>query len=142
MRSVNQVELIGYVGKDPEVQTFSNGNAIVKFSVATSEKWKDKQSGEDREKTCWHNIQCRLLEKGPGKFIESSIRKGDLVRIFGTIDNGSYQDKEGVTKYFSNIVIPPYVGSVDKFYRDSQGGAVGSDSVGHASDPLDDDVPF
>ena len=140
MRDVNEVELIGHVGGDPEVKTFDNGGSIVKFSVATSERWKSKD-GQDKEETCWHNVEVNG-GRGPGDFAEKYIHKGDHVRIVGKIRNRKYE-QNGETKYFSSVVIPPYRGAIDKINKggdvapaSNQNGSSGTDV------PLDDEIPF
>ena len=143
MPSVNRVELIGNVGKDPEVMAFANGGKIIKFTVATSKSWKDKD-GEKQEKTCWHNIQAPLRESGPGFFAEQYVRKGDLVRIVGEIEN-SKSEKDGVTRYFSAVNIPPFDGKIDKFFTHSDNSSPANQSTTANSGidvPLDDDIPF
>tara|TARA_R100000458_G_scaffold18299_2_gene15912 strand:+ start:2410 stop:2844 length:435 start_codon:yes stop_codon:yes gene_type:complete len=142
--SVNYVELIGNVGKDPEVMTFANGGKVIKFTVATSKSWKNKETGEKQQKTCWHNIQAPVREGGPGWFAEQYVRKGDLVRIVGEIDN-SKSEKDGVTRYFSSINIPAYDGKIDKFFKHSDDNAPANQSAAPNPDtdiPLDDDIPF
>ena len=144
MRDVNQVELIGHVGHDPEVKPFDNGGSIVKFSFATSREWKGKD-GEKREETCWHNIEVNS-GKGPGDFVEKYVRKGDYLRIVGRIKNRKYE-QDGETKYYSSVVIPPYRGSVDKLSRrqdDDNDAAPASNQNGSSGTDvrLDDEIPF
>jgi single-strand DNA-binding protein len=104
--SLNKVELIGRLGKDPEVKNLSNGSAVANFSVATSEKWKDKRSGEMQEKTEWHNIV--VWNEKTIEFIEKYLNKGDLVRIEGKIQTRSWEDNDGNKKYATEIVIPAF----------------------------------
>ena len=110
--SVNKVILVGNLGKDPEQRTTSNGRAVTSFSIATSEKWTD-QSGQTQEKTNWHNIVVW------GKQAESCARylaKGRRVYVEGKIENRSYEDKEGVTRYVTDIV------ARDVIFLDARGG--------------------
>ncbi len=98
--SVNKVILVGNLGKDPEQRTTSNGRAVTSFSIATSEKWTD-QSGQTQEKTNWHNVVVW------GKQAESCARylaKGRRVYVEGKLENRSYEDKEGITRYVTDIV--------------------------------------
>lgn len=104
--SVNKVELIGRVGKDPEVKELQNG-PVANFSVATSESWKDKDTGDWKEKTEWHNIA--VWNKKTIEYIERNIHKGDLVRIEGKIQTRSWE-KDGEKKYATDIVIPMFAG--------------------------------
>jgi single-strand DNA-binding protein len=104
--SLNKVELIGRLGKDPEVKNLSNGSAVANFSVATSESWKDKRTGEKVEKTEWHNIV--VWNEKTIEFVEKYLNKGDLVRIEGKIQTRSWEDNDGNKKYATEIVIPAF----------------------------------
>lgn len=104
--SLNKVELIGRLGKDPEVKNLNNGSAVANFSVATSEKWKDKRSGETQEKTEWHNIV--VWNEKTIEYVEKYLAKGDLVRIEGKIQTRKWQDQEGKDRYSTEIVIPAF----------------------------------
>jgi single-strand DNA-binding protein len=104
--SLNKVELIGRLGKDPEVKSLSNGSKVANFSVATSETWKDKRSGEKQEKTEWHNIV--VWNENTIKFVEDYVHKGDLVRLEGKIQTRKWEDKDGVDRYSTEIVIPAF----------------------------------
>ena len=96
----SKTTLIGGVGTDPEIIVFENGNKLAKITLATSIYWKDKQSGERKEKTTWHNIQFG----GPlAGIIESYVQKGHRLFIKGEIDNYSYDDKDGNKRYASRI---------------------------------------
>jgi single-strand DNA-binding protein len=97
--SVNKVILIGRVGADPEVKTFDNGGQIANFSLATSETWKDKQTGEKKEQTEWHNIQ---VSGGLVGVVSQWVKKGDLLYLEGSIKYRSYE-KDGQKKYVTNI---------------------------------------
>lgn len=103
--SLNKVELIGRLGKDPEIKNLTNGSAVANFSVATSEVWKDKRSGEKQEKTEWHNIV--VWNEKTIEFIEKYLAKGDLVRIEGKIQTRSWE-KDGEKRYATEIVIPAF----------------------------------
>ena len=99
--SLNKVMLIGNVGKDPEVRHFENGSVTSSFSLATTDRYKDKNSGETRETTEWHNIVCwRQLAEFSGKY----IKKGTQLYIEGRIRTRSYTDQTGVTKYITEIL--------------------------------------
>lgn len=98
---LNKVQLIGRLGKDPEVRNLDNGNTVANFSMATSEKYKDKGSGETKENTTWHNIVTwNNTAKVAGKY----LHKGDLVYVEGKITTRSWE-KDGVTKYITEIVV-------------------------------------
>lgn len=93
--------LIGNLGKDPEVRHLENGTPVATFSVATNESYKDKTTGERRDITDWHNI---VLWRGLAEVAEKYLKKGDQVYIEGKLKSRSYQDKEGVTKYITEVV--------------------------------------
>ena len=100
-RSLNKVELIGRLGKDPELKYTTSGKAVANFSIATSEEWKD-ENGKKQERTDWHNVQAW------GKLAEicgEYLKKGSQVYIDGTIHTRSYEDKSGVKRYVTEIVI-------------------------------------
>ena len=101
MSSVNKVILIGRLGKDPVVRYMPNGDAVANFSVATSEKWNDKSSGEKQEKTEWHNITAyRKLGEICGEYLE----KGSQVYLEGKLQTRKWTDKEGVEKYTTEVI--------------------------------------
>lgn len=99
--SVNKVILIGRVGADPETKTFDNGGQIANFTLATSESWKDKQTGEKKEQTEWHNIQ---VSGGLVNVVSQYVKKGDLLYLEGSIKYRSYE-KDGQKKYVTNIQV-------------------------------------
>lgn len=99
--TVNKVILIGNLGKDPEVRRLENGAVVASFSIATSETYNDKQTNERREITDWHNI---VVWRGLAEVVEKYLRKGSKVYIEGKLKSRSYQDKEGVTKYITEVV--------------------------------------
>jgi single-strand DNA-binding protein len=101
MSSVNKAILIGNLGKDPEVRYLEGGIANAKFPIATSESWKDKTTGEKKERTEWHNI---VLWRGLAEVAEKFLKKGDKVYIEGRIQTRSYQDKEGNKRYITEII--------------------------------------
>ena len=99
MRGVNKVILVGNLGRDPETRYSQNGNAVTSFSIATSESWKDKQSGETQERTEWHNVVCfsRLAEIA-GEY----LRKGSKIYIEGQLRTSSYE-KDGIKRYKTDV---------------------------------------
>jgi len=142
--SLNRVELIGRLGKDPEVKHLQNGSSVANFSVATSESWKDKRSGERQEKTEWHNIV--VWNENTIKFVESYLKKGDLVRLEGKIQTRSWEDNDGNKKYATEVVIPAFA-PIDalmklSFDNDNRGGGDRDDDRGSSrgrSNSRDDD---
>ena len=100
MPSVNKVMLLGNLGKDPEVRTFPNGDAVCNFSIATSTSWKDKTSGEKKEKTEWHNIvMYRKLAEIAGEY----LKKGSSVFVEGSLQTRKWQTKEGQDRYTTEV---------------------------------------
>jgi len=96
----NQVQLIGRLGQDPEIVTFDNGNKLAKFSLATDDSYKDKQ-GEKVERTQWHNV---IVTGGLVQVVESYIAKGKEIAVQGKLTNRSYEDKEGNTRYITEVL--------------------------------------
>lgn len=106
-RGINKVILVGNLGQDPEIRYMSNGNAVANFNVATSETWKDKQTGENREKTEWHRIVVfGKLAEITGEY----IKKGTLVYIEGQLQTRKWQDQSGQDRYTTEVVINPIGG--------------------------------
>ena len=104
---VNRVILVGNLGQDPEVRIMPNGSAVANFSVATSESWKDKQTGENREKTEWHRVVAfGKLAEIAGEY----FKKGTLVYIEGQLQTRKWQDQSGQDRYTTEVVINPIGG--------------------------------
>ncbi len=166
MAGVNKVILVGRLGKDPESKSFANGGSVVRFSIATSETWRDKASGERKEKTEWHNIVIK--NENIGRVATQYLRKGSEVYIEGAIESRKFQDQNGAERYITEIVVGPFRGEMTLIGgRDSGGGQGGGGGGGgyaddHGApagggmgngggggkrpspnyDDLDDDVPF
>ena len=105
MRSLNKVQLIGHLGKDPEIQRFENGGILAKFPLATSESYKDK-TGNQVEQTEWHNV---VAWRGLAEIAESYIRKGSAVYVEGKIRTRSWEDQNGSKKYMTEIVADNFI---------------------------------
>lgn len=103
MSSVNKVILIGNLGKDPEIRSLSSGSEVANFSVATSESWKDKNTGEKKEKTEWHNVA--VFNDGLVRVIKSYLKKGSKVYIEGSLQTRKWTDKDGQDRYSTEIVL-------------------------------------
>jgi len=101
--SVNKVTLIGRVGKDPEIRSMQNGNEIANLTVATSEKWKDKNTGEKKEKTEWHNVV--VFSAGLVGVIKSYVNKGSQIYVEGALQTRKWQDKSGNDRYSTEVVL-------------------------------------
>ena len=150
--SINKVTLIGHLGKDPESRTFQNGGKVVNFSIATSETWKDKNTGEKKEKTEWHNIS--VLNEGLAGVAERYLKKGSKVYVEGAMKTRKWQDQSGQDKYSTEVVLQGF-NSVLVMLDGPNGGKSegGSPSSGYQQSPapasrgtmtedLDDDCPF
>lgn len=108
--SVNKCILVGNLGKDPEARSFQNGGKVVNFTLATSETWNDRGSGERKERTEWHNIVIR--NEKLGEIAEKYLRKGAKVYIEGSIQSRKYQDQSGQEKYITEVVVGPFRGEL------------------------------
>jgi len=147
MAGVNKVILIGNLGKDPEVRHLENGTAVANFSMATSESYKDRSSGERKTITEWHNI---VLWRGLAEIAEKYLKKGDQVYIEGKLKTRSWEDKDGNTRYTTEVVGDNMTmlgirGSSTE--KDSEvAEAAGATSVANeeaiSSDEETDDLPF
>jgi single-strand DNA-binding protein len=108
--SLNKATLIGHLGKDPEIRSFQNGGRVATLSIATSESWKDKTSGERKERTEWHRVS--ILNDGLVGVVEKYLTKGAKVYIEGAIETRKWTDKAGQEKYTTEIVLRPYSGEL------------------------------
>ncbi len=119
--SVNKVILVGNLGKDPESKAFQNGGKVVNLRIATSESWKDRQSGERKEKTEWH--QVAIFDERIGETAEKFLRKGAKVYIEGQIQTRKWQDQSGADRYTTEVVVPRFGGVMTML--DGPGGGQG-----------------
>jgi single-strand DNA-binding protein len=101
--SVNKVILVGNLGKDPEARSFANGGKVVSFSLATSENWRDKGSGERKEKTEWHNVS--IFSEGLARVAEQYLKKGSKVYLEGQLETRKWQDQSGNDRYTTDVVL-------------------------------------
>lgn len=108
--SLNKVTLIGNLGKDPEIRSFQNGGRVAHLSIATSESWKDKESGERKERTEWHRIS--VMSDGLVTVAEKYLKKGAKVYVEGALETCKWTDKQGQEKYTTEIVLRPYSGEL------------------------------
>ncbi len=108
--SVNKVIIVGNLGQDPEVKSFTNGGKVVNLSVATSETWKDKATGERKERTEWHRVA--IFNEVVGKIAEMYLKKGSKVYIEGQVETRKWQDQSGADRYTTEIVLRPYTGTL------------------------------
>jgi single-strand DNA-binding protein len=169
--SVNKVILVGNLGRDPEIRNTQDGAKIVNLSVATSERWKDRMSGEPRERTEWHRVV--IFNENLARIAEQYLRKGSSVYVEGQLQTRKWTDQQGVEKYTTEVVLGRFRGELTLLggrsegagsgggYGDSMGGGYGggggsSPSAGqapaasaqatpppmHGGDAPDDDIPF
>ena len=122
--SVNKVIIVGNLGRDPEVRSFPNGGKVVNLRIATSETWRDKATGERKEKTEWHSVA--IFNENIAKVAEQYLRKGSTVYIEGQLETRKWQDQSGADRYSTEIVIRPFRGEMTLLGgRDSGGGSSG-----------------
>lgn len=146
---LNKVQIIGNLGRDPEVRSFSNGGSVCNLRIATTEKWKDKNTGERREKTEWHSVA--IFQEGLVKVAEQYLKKGSKVYIEGKLETRKWQDQSGNDRYSTEIVLQGFGGTLVMLdgRSDNSGGGGSYDSgggvtVGSGAPPadIDDDIPF
>lgn len=128
--SVNKVILVGNLGRDPESRSFQNGGKVVELRIATSETWKDRQSGERREKTEWHTV--KIFSEGLANVAERYLRKGSKVYIEGQLQTRKWQDQSGADRYSTEIVLQGF--NAQMVLLDGPGGGQGAGRSGGASD--------
>ena len=155
--SVNKVILIGNLGRDPEVRTFQNGGKVCNLRIATSERWRDRNTGENRERTEWHSVA--IFSEGLVRVAEQYLRKGSKVYIEGQLETRKWQDQSGQDRYSTEVVLRgfgstltmldgrgdnnggDFGGGGDSYGGGSSGGGGGFAPSGPASD-MDDEIPF
>jgi single-strand DNA-binding protein len=143
MASVNKVILVGHVGRDPETRFNQSGGKIVNLSVATSESWKDKQSGERKEKTEWHRVVC--FNERIADVLEKYVRKGSKVYLEGSLQTRKWTGNDGVEKYTTEVVIDRFRGDLVLLDGRPKGEEPTEQRGGQAredSGDLSDEIPF
>ena len=146
--SVNKVILLGNLGRDPEVRNFPNGGKVANFSIATSETWKDRNTGERRERTEWHNIS--ITNEALVRVAEQYLKKGSKIYVEGELNTRKYQDKDGNDRYTTEVVLQGYNSNLTMLGGNSN---TTSNSIENSSDDsftseisdsssADDDIPF
>lgn len=129
--SVNKVILVGNVGKDPETRTFNNGGKVCNFSLATSETWRDKQSGEKRDKTEWHNVA--IFNENLVRVVENYVKKGSKLYIEGQLQTRKWQDRDGNDKYTTEVVLQRFRGELVLLDSRGSGGGYSQDRGGYGN---------
>ena len=148
--SINKVILLGRLGGDPEIRVSQDGNKIAKFSLATSENWKDKSTNEKKERTEWHKVV--IFSPGLADISEKYLRKGSLIYLEGQIRSRKYTDQSGVEKYITEVVIQGYNSNLtmlDGRNKSDNSNLVSenksslpNDNLNQDSTDLDDEIPF
>jgi single-strand DNA-binding protein len=131
--SVNKVILVGNLGRDPEVRRLGSGEPVVNLRIATSETWRDKQSGEKKERTEWHSVV--IFNENLAKVAEQYLKKGSKIYIEGQLQTRKWQDQSGVEKYTTEIVLQRYRGELTILDSRGQGG---SDEYGESGGSMED----
>jgi single-strand DNA-binding protein len=132
--SVNKVILIGNLGRDPEVRTFQNGGKVCNLRIATSDTWRDKNTGERRERTEWHSVA--IFQEGLVRIAEQYLRKGSKVYLEGKLQTRKWQDQSGADRYSTEVVLQGYDGVLTML--DGREGGGGGASGGYDSGPSGD----
>ncbi|MBC6438768.1 MAG: single-stranded DNA-binding protein [Rhodobacteraceae bacterium] len=151
--SINKVILVGNLGRDPEVRTFQNGGKVCNLRIATSDSWKDRNTGEQRERTEWH--QVAIFAEGLARVAEQYLRKGSKVYVEGQLETRKWQDQSGNDRYSTEVVLRPYTGQMVMLdsrgtgggeYTQSRRGERGADDQGMPASggytDMDDEIPF
>ena len=157
--SVNKVILVGNLGRDPEVKSMQDGRNMVNMSVATSETWRDRQSGERKERTEWHRVV--IFNEKLAEVAQKFVKKGSKIYVEGQLSTRKWTDQSGQERYTTEVVIPRFGGALTMLDGRSGGGAGGGDMGGGSDDmgapaggggggrpaargkgDLDDDIPF
>ena len=144
--SINKVILVGNLGADPEIRQTKDGRPIANLSIATGESWKDKNSGERRDKTEWHRIV--IFNEGLVRIAEQYLKKGSKVFLEGQLQTRKWEDKDGIEKYTTEVVLQNFNGNLtmlggrnDNSSSDFGNDSISSESTSISSD-MDDDIPF
>ena len=150
--SVNKITLVGNLGRDPEIRAMQNGDKIVQLSIATSDRWKDKNSGEQRERTEWHRVV--IFNDALGKIAEQYLKKGSTVYLEGQLQTRKWTDQQsGQDKYTTEVVLQRYRGEltllgsrpdnqINNDYNKSEIDQSSEPPVSNIASDLDDEIPF
>lgn len=146
MSSLNKVTLIGNLGKDPEIRTTGDGKEIANFSIATKETWKDKTTGEKKDKTEWHRVVC--FNEGLTRVIKSYVKKGSKIYIEGQLQTRKWTDQDKQEKYTTEVVLQNYNSSLILLDSKGENAPQGANNASVVNKPefkneeLDDEIPF
>ena len=150
--SLNKVMIIGNLGADPEVRTFQNGGKVCNLRIATSESWKDKNTGERRDKTEWHSVS--IFAEGLVRICEQYLKKGSKVFVEGSLQTRKWQDQSGADRYSTEVILQGFNGTLTML--DSRNGSNGdfdvskdpnqissdSNTLSSSTSDIDDEIPF
>ncbi len=161
MATVNKVIIIGHLGQDPEVRSFQNGGKVCNLRIATSQTWKDRNTGERKQRTDWHSVA--IMSEPVVRIAEQYLRKGSKVYIEGQLETRKWQDQSGQDRYSTEVVLRPYSGTLKLldsagvgqgsgqggggYGGGNQGGDYESPNYGGSPSPsvgpsMDDEIPF
>lgn len=147
--SINRVEIMGHLGRDPEVRRLDDGRPVVSFSIATSESWRDKATGERKERTEWHNVV--IFNEHLCGIAEQYLKKGSKAFLAGKMQTRKWTDKDGHDRWSTEVVLPRFGGELVLLDRAPDRPAPSPEDYGSTrtrdeppprSAPLDDDIPF
>ena len=154
--SVNKVILLGRLGKDPEIRSMQNGKRVANFGLATSKRWKDRETQEQKESTTWHNVV--VFNEGLVGIIEQYVKKGSQIYVEGELQTRKWQDKDGNDRYTTEVILQPYNSNLtllgsrnssqmtsDKTEQTDESNSIEDNSFGTQSSDssdLDEDIPF
>ena len=141
--SVNKVIIVGNLGRDPEIRTFQSGGRVANLTIATSESWKDKATGERKERTEWHRVV--IFNEHLVKIVESYVKKGSKIYIEGQLETRKWQDQSGQDRYATEIVLRPFNGSLTLLDSKPQNQAqdqAQADPYAPPVDDMEDSIPF
>lgn len=137
--SVNKVIIVGNLGRDPEVRTFANGGKVCNLRIATSETWRDKSSGERKERTEWHSVA--IFSEPLAKIAEQYLRKGSKVYVEGQLETRKWQDQSGQDRYSTEVVLRPYRGELTLLDGRGEGSGSGGGGGGYGGEIEDRGAP-
>lgn len=137
--SVNKVILVGHLGADPEIRRLNSGDQIANLRIATSESWRDRQTGERKDRTEWHSVV--IFNENLAKLAEQYLKKGAKVYIEGALQTRKWQDQNGNDRYSTEVVLQKFRGELQMLDSRGEGGSTDSGSPGSSCD-LDDEIPY
>lgn len=142
MAGVNKVILVGNLGNDPDVRTMQNGNKVCNISIATSETWKDKQTGERKERTEWHRVV--IYNEGLVTIAEKYLRKGSKVYLEGQLETRKWADQSGQEKYTTEVVLRPFRGELNMLDAKQSDSTPSQEpnTGGYGGSDMEDEIPF